>query len=158
MSEIRPHWISFVLLLTLGCDAEPPRATPRSEEGARAAVAAWQNAALVLEESGAGALEARIGTPFAFVGTSEMAGFRAETDDAVHDGLAVRERLALVHTAALVVKASGTDTTWDAPRRGEIVATLGGERGYVLTLRHGDDGWRVVRFEVRTTRPSERPE
>jgi hypothetical protein len=153
----RQYWIVTAVLAA--CTSPDPRsassAAPASSEppagrGARDLVSAWQSAALDLEAGGVDPLVAAMGTPFQFVGGPEVEGFQAASIAEARSALAAVDRRAVIHTAALVVRAAHAEPTWETPRRGEIRATLGADRGYVLTLRGDRTGWKIVRFEVRS--------
>ena len=161
--QLHTQRIAWLAVVAAGCldlgDAAPASSHPprraAGADGARDEVRAWQSAALDLEAGGPAPLVALVAMPFEFV-SGQVRGFEAATPAEVRGGFADRERQAVLHTSALVARASAAEPRWESTRRGEIRAELGGDRGYALTVRRRPDGaWRVIRFEVRAARPSE---
>jgi hypothetical protein len=147
------YWIHGLLSVVLcagtaACSLGEPvaeRSPPPARRSARAVVQAWQEAALAIPGSGTGTLAALASAPFE-LSAPEEARFRAETSAQTArslDGAAAR---AAMHTGALIARATSAETTFESTRRGEIVATVGGDRGYQLTLRREGESWKVIRF------------
>ncbi len=150
--ELQFHRNFGCLLVTLQLAAcslgEPISQSPAPQapqESARAVVQSWQSAAMEIPERGTERLRALAASPFE-LSAPEEARFRSATAEDTARSLDQPAVRAALHTGALIARATSVETRFESSRRGEILATVGGERGYLLTLRRGPSGWKVIRF------------